>query len=81
MEGVRVELREREFYYSLYQCVLLFFPAQKPIFKLIGPSIVLVLYLTKCDFGAVKVTSCVVLLSANGDEERRGGDVWFPAWD
>ena len=32
-EGVRVELREREFYYSLYQCVLLFFPRSETYFQ------------------------------------------------
>ena len=31
--GVRVELREREFYYSLYQCVLLFFFPLRNLFS------------------------------------------------
>jgi hypothetical protein len=31
--GVRVELREREFYYSLYQCVLLFFFRSETYFQ------------------------------------------------
>jgi hypothetical protein len=31
--GVRVELREREFYYSLYQCVLLFLSRSETHFQ------------------------------------------------